>query len=197
MAINRTLVNWSRTIHIYLSIALLFILVFFSITGITLNHPQLFTAEPKFSEIVVENLPDFSLDENGLIDTSPKLQSYLRNEFGIAMEKTSLTHDGDLLYIDYRAPGLTIFIEVDQMQGKAFGEITNYGFVAWLNDLHKARDTDALWIWLLDISSVLLVFFSLAGLVLLLPNTYRLKRVSFYTVIASVLVTLGYWLGTL
>ncbi|MDR2212399.1 MAG: PepSY-associated TM helix domain-containing protein, partial [Pseudomonadales bacterium] len=46
MAINRTLLQWSRTIHIYLSIALLTSLVFFALTGITLNHATLFGAEP-------------------------------------------------------------------------------------------------------------------------------------------------------
>jgi hypothetical protein len=197
MVINRKLVSWSRTIHIYLSIVLFVVLVFFSITGITLNHVDFFTAEPTITEITVDSLPELPLDSDGLIADSPELELFLLNEFGVEREKASLTHDVNLVFVDYRGPGATAFIEIDQDLQKAFGEKSDYGFIAMLNDLHKARDTDALWKWVLDISSILLIFFSIVGFVLLLPNTYRLKRVAAYSVAATVLVSIGYWLGTL
>jgi len=197
MALNRNLVNWSRTIHIYFSICLLVILVFFSLTGITLNHVDFFTAEPDVTEKVVNPLPAFPLDDQGQIANSPELADFLGNEFDIELNKAILTQDGDFLFVDYRTPGATVFIEIDQVLQEALGETTDYGFVAMLNDLHKARDSTTLWKWLLDISSVLLVLFSLTGFVLLLPNKYRLKRVAGYSLAASILLTLGYWLGTL
>ena len=197
MALNRNLVNWSRTIHIYFSICLLGILVFFSITGITLNHVDFYTADPDVTEKVVTPLPAFPLDDQDQIANSPELADFLGNEFDVELDKATLTQDGDFLFVDYRTPGATVFIEIDQTLQEAFGETTNYGFVAMLNDLHKARDTTILWKWLLDISSVLLVLFSLTGFVLLLPNTYRFKRVAGYSLAATVLLTLGYWLGTL
>ena len=123
--------------------------------------------------------------------------SILQDRFGVAMAQASVTHDGPFVFVDYRETGATVFIEIDQDLQEAHGEVTDYGFIAMLNDLHKARDTGVLWRWLLDISSVLLVFFSLAGLVLLLPNKYRLKRVAGYTALATLLVTFGYWLGSL
>ena len=197
MALNRNLVNWSRTIHIYLSICLLVILVFFSITGITLNHVDYFTADPDITEKIVNPLPLFPLDDQGQIASSTELADFLASEFDVDLDQATLTPDGDYLFVDYRTPGATVFIEIDQSLQEALGETTNYGFVAMLNDLHKARDTTTLWKWLLDISSVLVVLFSLAGLVLLLPNEYRLKRVAGYSLVATVLLTLGYWLGTL
>jgi hypothetical protein len=197
MAINRKLVSWSRTIHIYLSIALFVILVFFSITGITLNHAELFTAEPEITEFTVDALPQLPLDSEGLIADSPELASFLLNEFGIDRAKASLTHDAHLILVDYRGPGASAFIEIDQADQKAFGEKSNYGFIAMLNDLHKARETDVLWKWLLDVSSIILIFFSVVGFVLLLPNKYRFKRVAAYTAVATVLIFCGYWLGTL
>lgn len=195
MLINRKLVSWSRTIHIYLSIALFVVLVFFSITGITLNHVDVFTAEPVITEIAVDSLPELPLDPEGLIADSPELAAFLQAEFGLNRAKASLTHEGSLIFVDYRGPGATAFVEIDQEQQKAFGEKSDYGLVAMLNDLHKARETDILWKWILDSSSVLLIFFSIAGFVLLLPNNYRLKRVAAYTAIATVLVSFGYWLG--
>lgn len=195
MLINRKLVSWSRTIHIYLSIALFVVLVFFSITGITLNHVDIFTAEPVITEIAVDSLPELPLDTEGLIADSPELAAFLQAEFGLNRAKASLTHEGSLLFVDYRGPGATAFVEIDQDQQKAFGEMSDYGLIAMLNDLHKARETDILWKWILDTSSVLLIFFSIAGFVLLLPNNYRLKRVAAYTTIATLLVSFGYWLG--
>ena len=111
--------------------------------------------------------------------------------------QATLTQDGDFLFVDYRTPGATVSIEIDQVLQEAIGETTDYGFVAMINDLHKARDTTILWKWLLDISSVLLVLFSLAGFVLLLPNKFRFKRVAGYSLAATLLLTLGYWMGNL
>lgn len=197
MAINRIFVNWSRTIHVFLSIVMLIVLVFFSITGITLNRVDTFTAEPEFTEIFLESFPDLPQDNDGILIESPELDDFLSGEFGIDMELATVTLDSDLMFVDYRAPGKTIFIEVDLALGEAIGEATDYGLIAMLNDLHKARDTDMLWKWLIDISAVLIVLFSLAGLVLLLPNKYRFKRVALYSAIGTVLISIGYWLGTM
>ena len=197
MALNRNLVNWSRTIHIYLSICLLVILVFFSITGITLNHVEFYTADPDVTEKVVNPLPAFPLDDQGQVANSPELADFLDNEFDVELDQATLTQDGDFLFVDYRTPGATVSIEIDQVLQEAIGETTDYGFVAMINDLHKARDTTILWKWLLDISSVLLVLFSLAGFVLLLPNKFRFKRVAGYSLAATLLLTLGYWMGNL
>lgn len=197
MAINRTLVSWSRTIHIYLSIVMLVILVFFSITGITLNHVDSFTAEPEFTEIYLESLPDLPRDADGVFTQSPEMDAFLTSEFDLDLELTTITIDSDLMFVDYRAPGKTLFLEIDLALGEVLGEATEFGLIAMLNDLHKARDTDMLWKWLIDISAVLLILFSLAGLVLLLPNQFRFKRVAKYSAAATVLISFGYWLGTL
>jgi hypothetical protein len=197
MPINRQLVNVSRTIHIYLSIGLLVILVFFSLTGITLNHVDTFTAAPETNEIFISPLPDLPKDDLGQLTDSRELDAFLRQEFGVDRDLATLTFEGDLVFVDYRAPGTTTFIEIDVALNEAAGQDTDYGFIAMLNDLHKARDTEVLWKWLVDASAVILVLFSLAGLVLLLPNKYRFKRVTVYTAIATVLITAGYWLGTL
>lgn len=195
MAINRTLLQWSRTIHIYLSIALLTILVFFALTGITLNHATLFGAEPTVVRTELETLPPLPLDEDGMIIDSPELAQLLREEFGLRRALVTLEIEGDgLLYIDYRAPGRSAYVEVDAIAGTASYESTDYGLIAFLNDLHKGRDTDVIWKWLLDISGVLLVLFSLAGFVLLLPNNYRFKRIAGYSLLGFLLIGLFYGL---
>ena len=195
MPINRKLLQWSRTIHIYLSIALLLILVFFALTGITLNHATMFTAEPEVTTRTMESLPDLPLDDDGMIADSPELAQFLRDEFDLRRTMVTVETVGDALFIDYRAPGRSGLLEIDAFAGTAIYELTDFGVVAWLNDLHKARDTDMVWKALVDISGVLLVLFSLAGFVLLLPNRYRFKRVVGYSAAGFVLLWIGYALA--
>lgn len=197
MAINRNLVNWSRTIHVYLSIALLIILVFFSITGITLNHADTMTAEPETEVITLDSVPLLPLDDNGMIADSPELATYVRDEFGIRLEFADLIIEEPFVTIEYDGPGLQALVEIDQELGEVYAETTNYGLIAVLNDLHKGRYTHIVWNALIDISAIILVIFSLAGFVLLLPNKYRFRSVAKYSLIGIILSTATYFIATL
>lgn len=197
MAINRTLVNWSRTVHVYLSIALLIVLVFFSITGITLNHAETMTAAPETSTIILDELPALPLDDEGFIADSPELAEFVRQEFGIRMEFATLAFNDALITIEYDGPGTQSLVEIDQDLGEVYAESTNYGLVAALNDLHKGRYTHVVWNALIDISAIILTIFSLAGFVLLLPNKYRFKSVTKYSVLGIALTTIVYFIATL
>jgi hypothetical protein len=194
MAINRTLVQWSRTIHIYLSIVLLTVLLFFSITGITLNHATEISAQPEVTERMLDVLPELPMDSAGMIADSPELAQFLRDEFGLRRNLVTLESEDGLLLVDYRKPGGSVLLEIDSLAGNAHYEATDFGWVAFLNDLHKGRDTGVIWKRLLDISGVLAVVFSLAGFVLLLPNRYRFKRVTVYSLLGFAVVGTGYWL---
>jgi len=197
MAINRNLVNWSRTIHVYLSIALLIVLVFFSITGITLNHAELMVAEPQTEVRTLDNLPVLPLDDNGMIFDSPELAAYVRDEFGIRLEFADLTIAEPFVTIEYDGPGYQALVEIDQELGEIYAESTDYGLVAVLNDLHKGRYTHIVWNALIDISGIILVIFSLAGFVLLLPNKFRFRKVLKYSMVGIVISVAAYFIATL
>jgi len=197
MAINRNLVNWSRTIHVYLSIALLIVLVFFSITGITLNHAELMVAEPQTEVRTLDNLPVLPLDDNGMIFDSPELAAYVRDEFGIRLEFADLTIAEPFVTIEYDGPGYQALVEIDQELGEIYAESTDYGLVAVLNDLHKGRYTHIVWNALIDISGIILVIFSLAGFVLLLPNKFRFRKVLKYSVVGIVISVAAYFIAIL
>lgn len=197
MHINRNLVNWSRTVHVYLSIALLIVLVFFSITGITLNHAETMTAEPETEVITLDSVPVLPLDDNGMIADSPELAEYIRDEFGIRMEFADLLIEAPFVTIEYDGPGLQALVEIDQDLGEVYAETTNYGLIAVLNDLHKGRYTHIVWNALIDISAIILMIFSLAGLVLLLPNKFRFRKVAKYSLVGIIISTAAYFLATL
>mgnify|MGYP006137044131 CR=1 FL=1 len=197
MEINRNLVNWSRAVHVYLSIALLIILIFFSITGITLNHAESMVGEPQTEIITLDSLPNLPLDDTGMIADSPELANYLRDEFGIRLEFSELTIELPFVRIEYDGPGLQALVEIDQELGEVYAETTNYGLIAVLNDLHKGRYTHIVWNALIDISAIILMIFSLAGFVLLLPNEYRFRSVAKYSLIGIVITSVAYFIATL
>lgn len=197
MMVHRSLLSASRTIHVYLSLALLLMLVFFAITGITLNNPDRFTSEATTETATLNAPPDLPRNDDDQIIESPELAAWLRQQFGIRLELATVSHEDDFLVIDYQAPGSVTVLEIDQTLDEAVVEHTDYGVVSMLNDLHKGRHADVLWSWLIDISGVLTVLFSLAGLVLLLPNQRRLKKVLAYSAGGIAVLSLGYYLGNL
>ncbi|MAK82497.1 MAG: hypothetical protein CMJ17_11595 [Phenylobacterium sp.] len=56
---------------------------------------------------------------------------------------------------------------LDTAAGEAIYERTDRGVVAYLNDLHKGRNTGTAWMWFLDIFAIGCVVFCVTGLILL------------------------------
>lgn len=195
MTINRQLLSVSRTVHVYLSVVLLLVLIFFSITGITLNNAAVMTATPEVTTIMLEELPALPRNEDNQIAVSPQLEQFLRNELGIRLSHTSVSYEEEFLILDYQAPGKSVLVEIDQELNQAMVESTRFGLIAVLNDLHKGRHTDVIVSWLIDISGVIFVVFSLAGFVLLLPNKRRLNKVLLYSGIGLAIFGAGYYLA--
>jgi hypothetical protein len=197
MMIHRSVLTVSRTIHVYLSLALLLMLVFFAITGITLNNPAQFSGDAEVENVTLTQLPALPRNEDNQIVASPQLANFVREQFGIRLALATISYEEEFLIVDYQAPGHATVLEIDQESNEALAEHTDYGLIATLNDLHKGRHADVIWSWLIDISGVLTVLFSVAGLILLLPNQRRLQRVLLYSAVGCVMLGGGYYLGNL
>ncbi|MBU2039170.1 MAG: PepSY-associated TM helix domain-containing protein, partial [Gammaproteobacteria bacterium] len=61
-------------------------------------------------------------------------------------------------------------------------ERSERGWISYLNDLHKGRNTGPLWSWFIDIFSLLCLVFSLSGLWLLVR--YARQRPSTWPLVA-------------
>ena len=64
-------------------------------------------------------------------------------------------------------PGGDAFLTIDRAEGHVQYERTDRGWISYLNDLHKGRNTGAAWIWFIDIFAAACVVFSISGLCLL------------------------------
>ena len=199
---NKKVQLWARRLHIYISMALLLVVLFFSITGITLNRPHLYVAE---SPQVVRNIltiPDrFCVLEQGKfsVDKAPLL-NYLATEGKLsgkpsAMQLFSEVEEGKLvegeISLDYKGPGFNSTVFIDLVTQEAEIETTHYGVIAVLNDLHKGRNSGQVWAWFIDISALLMIFFVLTGVCLLVPKkksfSLGLKWTAFGSVISLLL----------
>jgi uncharacterized protein len=69
--------------------------------------------------------------------------------------------------VSFKGPGYTADAFVDRATGSYELTVTTMGIVAVLNDLHKGRDTGAVWAWVIDLSAGLLVLVSITGMILL------------------------------
>lgn len=182
MRINKSVLNYSRLIHVYVSMALLTLMIFFSVTGITLNHPAWFADdEAEVAELTVE-LPPELLAETKQGD----LIQYLFKQPWFSGKRLVIERDDYELFISDKGPGSHLTVTVDLETGEAFVEETDYGIWAKLNDLHKGRNTGSVWSFIIDLSAVLMILFSVTGLVLALAQ----RRVS-KTLALSLITTLA------
>ena len=171
MKINKNTLSFSRLIHVYVSMALLTLLLFFSVTGITLNHPEWFSesqADIEEVELAVDlkliNNPPLSLEQ------ITQVVAVVEQELALSLTNAVIESSRDELFLSIKKAGENTSITLDLASGELFFERTDYGLWALLNDLHKGRNTSAFWGWIIDITSVLCIIFAISGFILAMPQ---------------------------
>jgi hypothetical protein len=187
MRVNKSFLALSRLLHVYVSMALLTLMIFFSITGITLNHPEWFASHQ--GEVVDG---DFSLSSELLAPKAQgKLIDYLFEQGQLNGHRLEVERGEEELFITDKGPGNHLSITIDLQTGDAYKEATDYGYWALLNDLHKGRNSGGFWRFIIDLSAVLMIFFTFTGFILALAQR-RVNRTMGLSLVTSLLVLLGY-----
>lgn len=174
MAARKRRGYWLRTLHqwhwISAAVSLVGILMF-SITGITLNHarqiettPQVTRIEAQVPATVLAGLQATRQDDAPLPDT---LTRWLSATYDIDARDKKAEWSEDEVYVSMPGPGRDGWFSVQRADGAFEYERTERGAVAWLNDLHKGRNTGTAWSWFIDILAVACIVFTLTGLLLL------------------------------
>lgn len=172
--------KWKKQLHTWhwvSSAVSLICMILFSITGITLNHASSFESEP--TEIKYEKqIPDSLLN---VIKNQSEAQQ-LPKEF--TQWATAFELDDDLftlepewneyeIYIQKPIPGGDKWMSIDLETGEFVYMHTDRGLIAWLNDLHKGRNTHISWIWFIDLFAIATLVFCITGLILLQIHSKR------------------------
>jgi hypothetical protein len=143
------------------------ILLFFAVTGITLNHQDMLTGEARSTRFVGAVNTAWLNPPAGHDVSKLEIVEQLRNEHGIKAALSDFRVDDDQVSVSFKGPGYAADAFVDRKSGKYELNVTRLGFVAVINDLHKGRDTGTAWSKVIDISAGLMTLVSVTGLILI------------------------------
>jgi hypothetical protein len=173
-------------LHIYLSMFGLAAILFFSVTGLTLNHPDWFFAGAERSTQAEGRLDTkwLHLDASSAApgnEADPSRQvaklevvEHLRKAHSVRGALAEFRVDDRECLVTFKGPGYAADAFIDRDTGRYNLTQTYHGFIAVVNDLHKGRDTGPIWSVVIDASAVLMTVVSLTGLILLFY--LRLRR---------------------
>lgn len=181
---HRALAKWSRWLHIYLSMISLAAILFFSVTGLTLNHPDWFFQEDT-------QVTEGSLEQAWLNLNNPAPADWDGNDFGHQVDKLAVAEAlrlrhaltgqvadficfEDSCEVTFQGPGYAATARINRPDGKYELTTTCNDVISIMNDLHKGRHTGTLWKIVIDISAIISTLVAISGFVLVFY--LRLKR---------------------
>jgi hypothetical protein len=190
-----------RWLHIYLSMFGLAIVLFFSVTGLTLNHPTWFFGQTerrvqtngrlklKWLHLNTrENQSDRSANVAKL-----EVVEYLRKAHRLRGALTEFRVDEHECLVSFKGPAYSADAFVDRDSGHYQVTQSSHGLIAVVNDLHKGRDAGPAWSLLIDMSAVLMTLISLTGLILLCYLKLR-RKTGLVVILAGTAVVVGLYL---
>lgn len=148
-------------------------LILFAATGITLNNaaqfeskPTLLTREAALPGALLKQLaPPSASAKRGVLPEST--ESWLDSQLDIHIDRRTAEFSADEVYVSLPEPGGDAWLSIDRATGEVTYERSRRGWIAYLNDLHKGRNTGVIWSWFIDIFGVACLIFALSGLLLL------------------------------
>lgn len=182
----------SRWLHLYLSMICFLIVLFFAVTGLTLNHTEWFDGK-QVEKKYEGKLP---VDWVNNADTSKikklEIVEFVRNKYGVKGYVSDFFIDDQQCSVSFKGPGYSADAFINREDGSMKMTELRLGVFAVLNDLHKGRDSGKGWGWLIDISAVFLTLVSLTGLLMLLFLKKRRLSGLIITVVGGIICYLVY-----
>lgn len=158
----------SRWLHIYLSMVSFAVVLFFSFTGLTLNHPTWFGGD---KQVVIKNKGKLNVNWVNNPDTNKiaklEIVEFLRKTYQVKGAVSEIRIDDYEVSVSLKGPGYSCDAFINREDGTYEVSEVKMGLMAIMNDLHKGRDSGKGWSWIIDLSAVFLILVSLSGLILL------------------------------
>ena len=166
----------ARWLHLYLSVVSFAIVLFFAVTGLTLNHADWFEEASQTNDYTGHLTSAWVTGTDTVTVDKLSIVEYLRSTHRIRGVVSDVRIDEREVSISFRGPGYSADAFVARPAGTYRLTETSMGLVAVLNDLHKGRDTGRGWAWVIDVAAVFMTLVSVTGLLLLL--VLKKRRVS-------------------
>lgn len=181
-----------RWLHIYLSMAAFGTMLLFSVTGLTLNHPEWFGGGVSRTEEHSGRLDPALLgpgpeDRRGERVDRLAVAETLRTRHALRGAVSDFRSDDLETAVTWKGPGYAADAVIDRGSGDYTLSVTRHGVVDILNDLHKGRDTGGAWSLVIDLSAGLLVIVAVTGFLLV----FWIRRRRLTGIVAAILGALA------
>ena len=190
---RRDFYRHSRYVHGWLSAFAFLTLLFFSVTGLLLNHPEWF--EPAKTEQTTQLILPESVLKSIKQQENPSdaILNYVRQQQNVVGRYQSSEVMDNEVMIRLESPAGETDIWVMADTGET--EITQKpaSTVSMLNDLHRGKNSGLAWSWLIDISAIIVIALSLVGYILFLSIKTRLVTHLVLTAVSLALIILLIW----
>ena len=182
---------WLKQLHTWhwISSAISLIgLLLFAFTGITLNHAGEISGAPVTAEKTAQLSPALVAKiaprdgEPAKAPLPAEVATFIAGQYPTGA-KGEAEWSADEIYLPLPRPGGDGWIAIDRASGAVTSEITDRGWIAWLNDLHKGRNAGGAWKWFIDVFSIACFIFARTGIVLLWLHSK--KRPSTWPLVAA------------
>lgn len=168
----QTTLKWTRTVHVYLTLAAMVLLLFFATTGFLMNHESWFKGTAR----TVEETATIPADI--LAGDRLTLVEYLRAHLGAVGEakfsdKTEKSTDPKAaLAINFRKPGVTTDFVIKKT-GETKITRSHRGLFGLVTDMHRGKQSTAAWRILTDLTALSLAAAIVTGFILWLSLKKR------------------------
>jgi hypothetical protein len=149
----------------------LVVLLLFSVTGFTLNHASRIEASPRVERhaatLPADLLGQLSGEHAKASPVPTAVAAFVTARTGARIDGKGGDWSDDEVAVSLPRPGGDGWVSIDRETGEVQYEVTDRGWLAYVNDLHKGRNTGAAWSWFIDVFALACVVFALTGLLLL------------------------------
>jgi hypothetical protein len=162
-----------RWMHIYVSMLGLAVILFFSATGFTLNHPTWFFREtiqnfsgelaPKWLDTGAIPPPGWDESDFGFAVSKLEVVESLRSRHSLRGSVSSFLTFEDECEVGFEGPGYVATAKIDRKSGRYSVDVVTTDFISVLNDLHKGRHSGRAWSVFIDLCALVGIAASLSG----------------------------------
>ena len=185
----------ARLWHGWLSALAFLALIFFSATGLLLNHPEWFksAAEAKPVETTVTLSPAELARARAASDPGRAVAEFVGRKVKLlGAFQSGEVIDGEAQLRTEGVNGASDIL-VDMETGKAEVSTEHARLVTTLNDLHRGKNAGAAWKLVIDASAIVVLALSLIGYVLFFSLRFRLRTGLILTAISLAAMLAVFW----
>ena len=179
---------WLKKLHEWhwISSAICLIgMLLFAVTGFTLNHagqieskPKVETREAQLPEDLLKKLQQAQQQSaqaasKAGVALPADVNGWLAEQIKVSAKGFAVEWSEDEAYVPMPRPGGDAWLRVDLKEGAVEYERTDRGWISYLNDLHKGRNTGGAWSLFLDVFAIGCLVFCITGLLILKMHSQR------------------------